>query len=63
MDCIRWHFTPTNLRTELVRRYFTVATTITDEYTDAYLQSVFYTLTNNIADGLFRRYFTQSPTE
>jgi hypothetical protein len=63
MDCIRWHWTPMNLQTELVRRHFIVAATITDEYTNGYLRSVFHTLTDNVIDGLFRRYFTQSPTE
>jgi hypothetical protein len=54
---------PTNLQTKLIHRHFTVAATITDEYTDGYLRSVFHALTDNVTDGLFRRYFTQSPTE
>jgi len=54
---------PTNLQMELVRWHFTVAATITDEYTDGYLRLVFHTLTDNVTDDLFHWYFTQSPIE
>jgi hypothetical protein len=54
---------PTNLQTELVRQHFTIAATITNEYIDGYLRSVFHTLTDNVTDDLFHRYFTQSLTK
>jgi len=42
---------PTTLPTELIRRYFTVPATTTDEFTDGYLRSVFQTFTDNCTDG------------
>ena len=43
---------PTTLPTDLIHRYFTVPTTITDEFTDGYLRSVFQTLTDKFTDGM-----------
>jgi hypothetical protein len=43
---------PINLPTNVIRRYFTVPTTMTDEFKDGYLRSVFQTFTDNFTDGL-----------
>ena len=53
---------PTIFPTALIRRYFTVPATMTDEYTDGYLRSVFQTFTegcnplvcHTITDGIFQ---------
>ena len=50
-------YLPTSSPTEYVRRlsfrrYFTVPTTMTDEFKDGYLRSVFQTFTDNFTDGL-----------
>jgi hypothetical protein len=37
---------------DLIRRYFTVPATMTDEYTDGYLRSVFQTFTDNVTNGM-----------
>jgi hypothetical protein len=42
---------PTTLPTDLIRQYFTVRATTTDEFTDGYLRSVFQTFTDNFTDG------------
>jgi len=42
---------PTDLPTELIRRHLTVAATLTDEFTDGYIRSVFHTLTDSFTDG------------
>jgi hypothetical protein len=36
---------------DLIRRHLTVAATLTDEFTDEYIQSVFHTLTDRFTDG------------
>ena len=41
---------PKNLPTDLIRRYFTVPATTTDEFTDGDLRSVFQTFTDNFTD-------------
>ena len=43
---------PTTLLTDLIRRYFTVPATTTDEFTDGDLRSVFQTVTDNFTDGM-----------
>jgi hypothetical protein len=43
---------PTTLLTNLIRQYLTVPTTMTDEFTDGYLRSVFQTLIDNFTDGM-----------
>jgi len=40
----------TALPTDLIRLHLTVPTTLTDEFTDGYIQSVFQTLTDNFTD-------------
>ena len=42
---------PTTLPMDLIRRYFTVPATTTDEFTDGDLRSVFQTFTDNFTDG------------
>jgi hypothetical protein len=42
----------TNLLTDLIRRYLTIPTTMTDKCTDGYLRSVFQTLTDKFIDGM-----------
>jgi hypothetical protein len=42
---------PTALPTDLIRRHLTVAATLTDEFTDGYIRSVFHTLTDRFTDG------------
>jgi hypothetical protein len=44
---------PTELPTELIRRYLTVASTSTDECTDGINPSVFHTFTDRCNDGYF----------
>jgi hypothetical protein len=44
-------YSPTDLPTELIRRHLTVAATLTDEFTDGYIRSVFHTLTDSFTDG------------
>jgi hypothetical protein len=41
----------TTLPMELIRRYFTVPATTTDEFTDGYLRPTFQTFTDNCTDG------------
>jgi hypothetical protein len=36
---------------DLIRRYFTVPATMTDECTNGYIRSVFQTFTDNVTDG------------
>jgi hypothetical protein len=43
---------PTTLLTNLIRRYFTVPATMTDECIDIYIRSVFQTFTDNVTDGM-----------
>jgi len=43
---------PTNLPKDIIRRYLTVPATMTDEFTDGYLRSVFQTLTDKFTDGM-----------
>jgi len=43
---------PTTLLTNLIRQYLTVPTTMTDEFTDGYLRSIFQTLIDNFTDGM-----------
>jgi hypothetical protein len=43
---------PTNLPTDLIRRYLTVPATMTDECKDRYLRSVFQTLIDNFIDSM-----------
>jgi hypothetical protein len=43
---------PTTLFLDLIRRYFTVPATITDEFTDKYFWSVFQTLIDKFTDGI-----------
>jgi len=38
---------------ELIRRHLTVASTITDEFTDGHILLVFHTLTDRFTDGYF----------
>jgi len=42
---------PTTLPMDLIRRYFTVHATMTDEFTNRDLRSVFQTFTDNFTDG------------
>jgi len=42
----------TTLPTDLIRWYFTVPATVTDECIDGYLRSVFQTLTDKFTDGM-----------
>jgi hypothetical protein len=43
---------PTTLLTDLIRRYFIVPATMTDECIDGYIRSVFQTFTDNVTDGM-----------
>jgi hypothetical protein len=43
---------------ELIRRHLTVASTITDEFTDGHILSVFHTLTDNLPMVIFRQSIT-----
>jgi len=49
---------PMNLQTKLVRRHFTVVATITDEYTDEYLWSVFHIITDEISPLVYFKWET-----
>jgi hypothetical protein len=42
---------PTELPTKLIRLHLTVAATLTDEFTNGYIQSVFHTLIDRFTDG------------
>jgi hypothetical protein len=42
---------PTTLPTDWIRRHFTVVATITDEFIDGYIRSVFQTLIDQFTDG------------
>jgi len=44
---------PTTLPTDLIRRHLTVAATLTDEFTDGYIQSVSQTLIDKFTDGTY----------
>jgi len=54
---------PTDLPTELIRRHVTVASTITDEFTDGQMLSVFHTLTDRFTDGYCPSVNHNIPTE
>jgi hypothetical protein len=43
---------PTTLPMDLIRRYFTVPATITDEFTEGYFRSVFLTLIDKFTHGI-----------
>jgi hypothetical protein len=43
---------PTTLLTDLIRRYFIVPATMTNECIDGYIRSVFQTFTDNVTDGM-----------
>jgi len=54
---------PTDLLTELIRRHLTVASTITDEFTDGHILSEFHTLTDRFIDSYFLSVNHNIPTE
>jgi len=53
MDSFDRYFkhSPTDLPMELIHQHLTVAATLTEEFTDGYIRSVFHTLTNSFTDG------------
>jgi len=48
---------------ELIRRHLTVASTITDEFTDGHIMSVLHTLTDRFTDGYCPSVNHNIPTE
>ena len=54
---------PTELPTNLIRRYLTLAAKCTNEFTDGYIWSVSQTHTDQVTDGYYPSVITISPTE
>jgi len=53
----------TDLPTDLIRRHLTVASIITDEFTDGHILSVFHTLTDRFTDGNYPSVNHNIPTD